>query len=116
MSSDERERFLDSEIDSFSDDPPADLGVSWITVHAEETVTCWTEWGGWHWEAEGTDRHQAYRRLTTRLMHMNPWDGSGWGDPGYQTDPLDDRIPDAMRKRMREFSREQGHVIPEDQS
>ncbi len=113
--SDERELFVAGEAELLYDDMGEPVGV--VDVRASETVTCWAEWGGWCWEAEGTTRANALRRLEARLMHLNPFDGADtdWGEPGHQLGSLDSRIPEAIRARMRALSDERGDVIPEDE-
>jgi hypothetical protein len=68
-------------------------------------ATCYTRWGGWHWQADGGDRLTAWRRLTDRLSRLNPFDGfdTDWGEPGWRVEELDDRIPEAMRDLMLEW-------------
>lgn len=109
-----REPFLTQEIDAFLDDMGDPVGT--VSVHANETVTCWTEWGGWQWQAEATTRENALRRLEARLMRLNPFDGADtdWGDPGHQLGALDSRIPESVREQMQDVSRRRGDVIPED--
>lgn len=46
-----------------------------VTIRAEELTVVSADWGGWHWRAEGGDRLTTERRLTDRLMRLNPFDG-----------------------------------------
>jgi hypothetical protein len=109
-----REEFLLRDSDILHDEMGEPVGT--VAIHASETSTCWTEWGGWGWQAKGPSREVAQRRLEARLMHLNPFDGADtdWGEPGSQVGPLDPRIPKTVRQRMREVSRERGDIIPDD--
>lgn len=108
----ETQSFLNGHTDTLVDDVDGHI----IQIHAEETVTCYCEWGGWHWEAEDTTRDGALRRLGTRLNLKDPFFGADTdhGDPGYQTGELSDQIPIAMRAQMRALSDERGENHPDD--
>jgi hypothetical protein len=80
-----------------------------VTFEDSGDITVNASWGGWEWEARGSDREQAARRLEDRLSGLNPFDGSDtdWGPPGRMeaTDEggLDQRIPEQVRRRMVAF-------------
>jgi hypothetical protein len=114
MQDPEQERFLKGDVDSFLAEFSAPVGQ--IKVTAEKVVTCSAEWGGWHWQAEGGSRDVALRRLFSRIDQLDPFSGSDtdWGEPGDQTDQLDDAIPPEMKARMRDWTKKQGFIIPED--
>jgi hypothetical protein len=80
-----------------------------IEIRAEETddrVVCRAEWGGWSWRAEAHDRPTAQRRLNDRLARLDPFDhaDADWGHPGHQVGALDERIPQHIRRRMRDYT------------
>jgi hypothetical protein len=76
-----------------------------VEGYAEELVTCWVEWGGWHWQATHSERMRAVGRLQDRLSNKNPFMGVGWGYAGYLLSerPLAESIPEATRRRMVEY-------------
>lgn len=99
-----------------TDELVGDVDGQRVHIHAEETVTCYCEWSGWHWQAENTTRDGALRRLRTRLNLKDPFFGADTdhGDPGYQTGELGEQIPPAMRAQMRALSDQRGENHPDD--
>lgn len=97
--SDEHNEFVKSERDSFviEIEPWGDVEIS------AEPVTVHADMGGWHWQADGIDRHQASIRLWNRMRLLNPFDGLDWGRPGYLIGPLSTDFPADVQKRMMEY-------------
>jgi hypothetical protein len=97
--------FLDGEQNDFHID--LDDGSS-VEARGEEITTCYAEWGGWRWEASGTDRVTASGRLADRLTRKDPFRGVDWGNAGTlsgNAEDLDTTIPEDIRKRMVEYNK-----------
>lgn len=94
--------FLDGKRERYTHFHGAPLGgLTFRMIEDEADVICWTEWGGWRWEARGTDRTQAFGHLVIRLALLDPmWDVQRAGPPGRLLGVLSGAFPVEVRERL----------------
>jgi hypothetical protein len=82
-----------------------DIGepVGTVRIGTFEMTTCWADWGGWHWYADGFDESHAREHLRQRLAQIDPFfGGPDYGRFGFPIEgaELSDAFPAATRRRI----------------